>query len=167
MFRAVLVGTLLIGSAACGGGTVAIDAGPVDAMIDAGPSAACVEAETHSDYTWIQANVFSKQCTFSGCHNGAKTPAGKLNLTAGNAYAHLVGYSSVLEPSRKLVVASDPKSSYLALMLGIVKPGDATPPAGPPRADIGFMPSDNGGQLICCQKLDAIDRWITMGAMNN
>jgi hypothetical protein len=132
-----------------------------------GTSQPCMDATAHSDLTWIQANIFDKQCTFSGCHNGAKTPAGKLNLTKGKSYAHLVGYASALEPSRQIVVASDPKSSYLSVMLGIVKPADATPPASPPRADVGYMPSDNGGNLLCCQKLDAIDRWIMMGAPNN
>jgi len=29
------------------------------------------------------------------------------------------------------------------------------------------MPQTNGGMLLCCQKLEAIQRWITAGAMNN
>jgi hypothetical protein len=29
------------------------------------------------------------------------------------------------------------------------------------------MPQDNGGQLLCCQKLDAIEGWIMDGALNN
>jgi hypothetical protein len=35
-------------------------------------------------------------------------------------------------------------------------------PVAPPPSDIGLMPQ--GGGAICCQKLDAIDRWITAGA---
>jgi hypothetical protein len=137
---------------------------PVCAM---STSTACMDATTHMDLTWIQANVFDKQCTFSGCHNGASTAAGKVDLRDNMSYAHLVGYTSALDNSRKLVVAGDPKSSYLEVMLGVIKPSDATPPASPPRADVGYMPQDNGNQLLCCQKLDAIDRWISAGAMNN
>jgi hypothetical protein len=136
-------------------------------MCMASTSAACMAATSHSDLTWIQANVFDKQCTFSGCHNGANTAAGKVDLRAGKSYAHLVNFSSAIDTSRKLVVASDGKSSYLEVMLGIIAGADATPPAAPPRSDVGWMPQDNGGNLLCCQKLDAIDRWIGSGAMNN
>jgi hypothetical protein len=52
-------------------------------------------------------------------------------------------------------------------MLGIIDPGTATPPGSPPRSDVGYMPQDNGGDVLCCQKLQAVDRWISMGAMNN
>lgn len=130
-------------------------------------AAACMDATTHSDFTWIQTNVLTPQCTFSGCHDGASTPAGMVNMKAGMAYSHLVGYTSILDSSRKLVVAGDPKSSYLEVMLGIIKPADATPPASPPPGSVGYMPQSNGGNLLCCQKLDAIDRWIAAGAMNN
>lgn len=130
-------------------------------------ASACTMAVGHSDLTWIQTNVFSPQCTFSGCHNGAATPAGMVDLRQGNAYAHLVNFTSVLDPSRKLVVAGDVNSSYLAVMLGIIKPSDATPPSGPPRSDVGYMPQSNGGNLLCCQKLDAIKAWIAAGAPNN
>jgi hypothetical protein len=132
-----------------------------------GTTASCMNAVGQSSLTWIQTNIFTPQCTFSGCHNGATTTAGKVDLRMGKAYTHLVGFASALDTSRKLVVASDPKSSYLELMMGIIKPLDATPPASPPRADVGYMPEDNGGNLLCCQKLDAIDRWISAGAMNN
>jgi hypothetical protein len=140
---------------------------PTSGVCTMGASQACMDAVNNQSLTWIQANIFDKQCTFSGCHNGAATPAGKVDLRAGMSYAHLVGFSSVLDSSRKLVVAGDPKSSYMEVMLGIIKPADATPPASPPRADVGFMPEDNGGALLCCQKLGAIDRWISAGAMNN
>ena len=127
----------------------------------------CVAATSHQELSWIQTNIFNGQCTFSGCHNGGATPQGMVDLTMSNSYAHLVNYTSILEPSRQLVVASDPKSSYLEVMLGIITPDQATPPASPPRSDVGYMPQDNGGALLCCQKLQAIDRWISMGAMNN
>jgi len=41
------------------------------------------------------------------------------------------------------------------------------PPAMPPPPTIGFMPQNSGGQLLCSQKLEAIERWIAMGALNN
>jgi len=115
----------------------------------------------------LQTNIFDGQCTFSGCHNGGNTDAGKIDLRDGMAYAHLVGATSYLEPSRKLVVASDTAASYLEVMVGKIAPSDASPPAGPIQADIGLMPMDNAGALLCCQKLDAIDMWIAAGAMNN
>lgn len=136
-------------------------------MCQMSTSTACMDATTHSDLTWIQQNIFDKQCIFSGCHNGAATSAGKVDLRDGMSYAHLVNFASILTPGRTLVVASDPKSSYLEVMLGIIKPSDATPPASAPPASVGLMPQSNGGQLLCCQKLDAIDRWIMAGAMNN
>jgi len=127
----------------------------------------CVAATSHQELSWIQTNIFNGQCTFSGCHNGGATPQGMVDLTMNQSYSHLVSFTSILEPTRTLVVPSDPKSSYLEVMLGIIAPGDATPPATPPRSDVGYMPEDNGGSLLCCQKLDAVDRWIMMGAMNN
>ncbi|HEY1553988.1 MAG TPA: hypothetical protein VGF94_04090 [Kofleriaceae bacterium] len=130
-------------------------------------AASCVAATSHQELGWIQTNIFNGQCTFAGCHNGENTPQGKVNLLAGMSYSHLVGFTSTLEPSRQLVVASDPKSSYLEIMLGIIDPGTATPPGSPPRSDVGYMPQDNGGDVLCCQKLQAVDRWISMGAMNN
>jgi hypothetical protein len=57
------------------------------------------------------------------------------------------------------VIPSDPTTSYLEVMLGS-EPGSVDP-------TVGLMPQSNGGMLLCCQKLDAIQRWITAGAMNN
>jgi hypothetical protein len=127
----------------------------------------CLDAPNHSDLTWLQTNVFTPQCTFSGCHNGENTDAGKVDMRAGMTYAHLVGYTSHLDSTRKLVVASDSASSYLLFMLQKFPASAATPPASPPPDDIGFMPQNSGGATLCCQKLDAIDRWIAAGAMND
>jgi hypothetical protein len=132
-----------------------------------GTSQACMDATTNQSLSWIQSNIFDKQCTFSGCHDGGATKAGAVDLRAGKSYAHLVGYASALDPTFKLVVAGQPKMSYLEVMLGKIMPNDAIPSAPPIRADVGLMPMDNAGQLLCCQKLDALDRWISMGAMND
>ena len=126
---------------------------------DQGSSAACTEAMGHSDLTWIQKNIFTPQCTFSGCHNGENTPQGKIDLRDGKAFATLVNGDSLLMSGAKLVVPNDPASSYLEVMLGS-EPGTFDP-------SVGFMPQSNGGMLLCCQKLDAIQRWITAGAMND
>jgi hypothetical protein len=128
-------------------------------------ASSCMDAVGHSDLTWIQDNILTPQCTFSGCHNGASTPAGMIDLRGGMAYAHLVGAASALEPTRKLVVAGNPAQSYLEVMLGTIAPEAADPPADPIRSDVGTMPMSAG--LLCCQKLDAVDRWIAAGAMND
>lgn len=142
---------------------VATDSGMLCQM---GTVAACMEAPNHSDLTWIQQNVFTPKCTFSGCHDGkGNTPQGMIDLNAGMAQAHLVNVPSMLEPTRKLVVAGQPKQSYLDVMLGTIQPSQADPPAGPVRSDVGLMPM--GAGVLCCQELDAIDRWIAAGAMNN
>ena len=140
---------------------------PTSGVCMMGSSAACMAAGSNESLTWIQANIFDKQCTFSGCHDGGATKAGAVDLRAGKSYAHLVDYASVLEPTHKLVVAGQPAMSYLEVMLGKITPAMAVPPVGTIRADVGLMPMDNAGQLLCCQKLDSIDRWISGGAMNN
>ncbi len=135
--------------------------------VDAATSAACMEATTYSNLANIEAKIFKTSCIFSGCHNGGATDAGKIDLRAGAAFAHLVDFDSKVETGRKLVVASDPAKSYLLLMLGQVKPEDASPPTVAPPTDIGFMPQGTGNQLLCPEKREAIERWITMGALNN
>ena len=122
-------------------------------------SASCVDAAGHQELSWIQDNVFTKQCTFSGCHNGENTKQGKIDLRAGHSFATLVNGDSMLMTGAKLVVPGDPTSSYLEVMLGSV-PGTVD-------RTVGLMPQNTGGQLLCCQKLDAIKGWIAAGAPNN
>jgi hypothetical protein len=130
-------------------------------------SQACLDADMHQDLTWIQQNIFTASCVFSGCHNGSNNPAGKVDLRAGMSRSHLVDFTSILDPTRKLVVANNVNASYLMLMLGHVTPEMADPPAMPPPASVGYMPQSSGGQLLCCQKLQALERWINDGAPNN
>ena len=122
-------------------------------------SMACMGATSHQELSWLQANVFTPQCTFSGCHNGENTKQGKIDLRDGHSYATLVNGPSALRPGSTLVVPGDPTTSYLEVMLGS-QPGTVDP-------TVGLMPQSNGGMLLCCQKLDAIERWIMDGAMNN
>lgn len=80
----------------------------------------------------------------------------------------LVGADSMIATGRKLVVAGAPKQSYLMMMLQLFPPSEMEPPpvAAPP-GDIGFMSQGTNGAAICCQKLDAIERWVTAGAPAN
>ena len=129
--------------------------------------AACTMAETHSDLAWIEMNVFKPACAFSGCHNGSATDAGRINMDVlGNAHADLVNVDSLIASGRKLVVPGQPKQSYLLMMMQQFKPGEMEPmPATAPPTDIGFMPQGTDNVPVCCQKLDAVERWITAGAM--
>lgn len=153
---------LTVITASCGGG--GSDDGP---QPDAPISAACQEATTYQDLTNIEAKIFKTSCIFSGCHNGGATDAGRIDLREGMAFTHLVGVDSNVENGRKLVVAGNPAASYLMVMIGAIDPANAEPPTSAPPTAIGLMPQNTGGVLLCSQKLDAINRWITDGAANN
>jgi hypothetical protein len=128
----------------------------------------CVDAVGHADFQWLEDNLFLRNCFGSSCHEGPN-PSGKLDFRKGITYAALMGDGSgvfsELEPTRKLVVPGDPGKSYLWLMVRGVEPQLADPPADPPDPTIGFMPMSNA--ILCCQKLDAIERWILAGALND
>lgn len=145
--------------AACGGG-----GGDDQPMIDAPPSAACTEATTYQDITNIESKIFKASCIFSGCHNGGNTDAGKVDMREGMALTHLVNVDSKVATGRKLVVPGDVAASYLMLMIGEVAPAEASPPGSLPPTDIGLMPQNAGGMLLCNEKREAISRWIMAGA---
>jgi hypothetical protein len=146
--------------AACGGGSGDDDA---DGGVDAPPSAACQEATTYQNLSTIETKIFKTSCVFSGCHNGANTKQGMMDLREGAAFAHLINVDSMIDTTRKIVVPGDPAASYMLLMLGEVAPGDAKPPGSAPPASIGLMPQ-NAGSLLCNEKREAISRWIMAGA---
>src|SRR5262245_56980436 len=125
------LGLIAIVCAACGSGN-----GGTDATGDSTPQV-CHDATMHQDLTWIEANIFVKQCAFSGCHNGAATPQGMQDLRMGMSFSHLVNVTSMLDTTRKLVVPGDPAKSYLLVMISAIQPGEADPPAGPIRVDVG------------------------------
>ncbi|MGN6105066.1 MAG: hypothetical protein ACTHU0_08180 [Kofleriaceae bacterium] len=141
------------------GGPSPVDAGPI--------SPACMEATTYSNLANIENKIFKQSCVFSGCHNGANTAAGELDLRAGMAHASLVNVASRIDATRKMVVPDQIDQSYLLMMMGRIAPGDMSPPAAPPPDDIGLMPQNSGGALLCVQKLEAIERWILAGAPND
>src|SRR5262245_29111901 len=131
MSRLALIATVC---AACGTNPPGTDANG-----DASPQV-CQDAKMHSDLTWIQDNIFTKQCAFSGCHNGVATPAGMMALRAGMSHTPLVNVASMLDTTRKIVVPGDAAKSYMLVMIGEIQPPMADPPAGAIRADVGTMP---------------------------
>ena len=166
MFR-VLVATIMIpGVVATVGCRTSLDEESRACKVSE-TNATCIEAANHSELSWIEENVFEKSCTFSGCHNGMATDAGRLNLTVGNSHSSLLGIASEIEPGSTLVVANQPLQSYLLVMMRQITPEMADPPVGEPDEDVGYMPQNAGGAVLCCQKLDAIERWIAAGAQNN
>jgi hypothetical protein len=140
------------------------DAGNGRACVVSTTSQPCMDATMHSDLGFIEQRIFAASCNFSGCH-GSATDAGKLDLRAGVSHDRLVGVSSQIDTTRKLVVPNDVAASYLMLMLRDVAPAMANPPGNSPPGSIGFMPQ--AAPTLCCQKLDAIERWINAGAPNH
>src|SRR5882672_12014400 len=143
------------------------DGGSGRACVVSSISQPCMDATMHTDLAFLEQKVFAQSCNFSGCHDSA-TDSGKLDLRPGVSHDHLVGVSSQIDRTRMLVVPNDVAASYLMLMLRDVAPAVANPPAGPPPGNIGFMPQNAGSAgTLCCQKLDAIERWINAGAPNH
>jgi hypothetical protein len=113
----------------------------------------CEQATQHSDLAWIQDHIFTPSCATAMCHAGP-SPVVDLSLAAGAARSNLVGKGASTQPGWIRVVAGHPTASYLVVALG------QTP--GPPPRD-GFMPL--GAAPLCVEQLDAIERWITAGAL--
>lgn len=132
-------------------------------------NAQCVAAEMMQTVTlgWIEQNVFSPNCGSSSCHGvpaGGGNPGGRIVLTA-DSHGKLVGVNATYGPGRKLVVASDLPKSYLMVMLRAITLAEAEPAPAPVPVGNHYMPL--GSPPICCQKLDAIGRWIMAGAQDN
>jgi hypothetical protein len=120
------------------------------------PLTRCEEATLHSDFAWLQANVFTPSCATSGCHRGAEDPAVGLRLDVGQAYNNLVNKNSSTQPGWVRVVPGSLASSYLVVSFGRAD--------GPPPRD-GFMPL--GADPLCTEIHEAVERWILAGAPNN
>jgi hypothetical protein len=89
----------------------------------------------------------------AGCHQGAGAANG-LDLSAGKAYAAMVGVNSKDCPSTKLVMASQANNSYMMMKIngaGVCFVGGRMPP---------------GGALPAAQA-STISGWINAGALNN
>src|SRR5215813_14900572 len=96
----------------------ALDGNGDDMSPDAATSDTCAEAKSHSDLAWIQDNIFTKSCAFSGCHKGTAANAGSLSLESGVSHSALVGQVTVTETGWMRVVASNPAQSYLLVAIG-------------------------------------------------
>lgn len=140
---------VLVALAACGTDREPPGVDAIGAEVPDGANA-CADATAHSDFAWIQANVFTPTCTKSACHD-ADEP--ELSLVEGAAYANLVDRASSTQSGWTRVVPGAPSQSYLLVALGREP--------GPPPMD-GFMPLLS--QPLCAEKIDAISRWITQGA---
>jgi hypothetical protein len=128
-------------------------------------SQTCTDAVNNQNLSWIEQNIFTPNCGGNSCHGQAPLPGGRIVLTTGS-HAKLVGVNAELAPGRKLVVAGNLNQSYLMVLLRHLSLGDADPsPAPAPPEDPGYMPVNS--DPICCQKIDALVRWIEAGALNN
>lgn len=160
----LLLGAALVASTLFGC-RISLDDSTAGAACEIKMTTSCVAADQHQDLAWIEENAFNG-CVFSGCHDGSQgTAAGRMDLRPGKSFAKLVNQPAVADPHRMLVVPNDVRSSYLMLMLHDFEPGEATPPGKAPDSSIGYMPKDL--DPLCCQKLDAIERWIMAGAPSN
>ena len=73
------------------------------------------------------------------------------------------GTMSNLDPTKQRVVAGDPASSYLFFIVHGLDDNKGT--FTDPPSNVGYMPMSNS--TLCCQKIDALERSIMAGAMNN
>ncbi len=159
MKRTLALLSLLITAAlaACGNG----DSGTPDG---GGTSPSCLEAEQHSDFAWLNDNIFTRSCAnFTSCHDSA-APAGNLDMTAEASYTNLVNVPSTYFTDWMRVAPGSCEESYLMVRLRCHSDTSAN---GMPC----FTGPLDGGQLmppnsspICQQKVDAICRWIAAGA---
>src|ERR1041385_6946605 len=121
-----------------------------DVSPDAGDgplSPSCAEATSHSDFAWIQDNIFTPSCAFSSCHSGLANQAGHLSLQAPFARNQLVNVAATTKQGWMRVVPDMVDQSYLLVAIG---------EQSGPAPDGGTMPI--GGAPLCQQKKDAVRR---------
>ena len=164
--RAVLFAALLATGCRIDLDHADVDANTSGRTCKVSTAAVCMEATTHSDFTWIKGKIFAANCFGSSCHSGT-IASGKLDLTD-DPYTALMGATGMgtmsnLDPAHKRIVAGDPASSYLFFIIHGLDANRG--PFTDPPATVGFMPMSNS--TLCCQKIDALERWIMAGAMNN
>jgi hypothetical protein len=174
MFRLALVALLV--TSACrqsledddGGTSVDGTGGRACNVVASNPT--CVMADAMPDVSqklaWIEQNVFGQNCGSSSCHSPAAggNPAGRLVLTTGS-FDKLVNADATFATGRKLVVPGSIKQSYLMVLMHGISLAEAEPSPAPEPSGGRYMPL--GSPAVCCQKIDAIGRWIMAGAMNN
>jgi hypothetical protein len=135
----------------------------------------CAAAVGQNTLTYVQANILQPKCAaFSNCHGTDGTQDNLDLTTAAKSFTNLVSLPSKMDITRMLVVPGDVNASFLTVMTGGIKPGEASPalaaiPNGVSGATdgkaVGTMPYNN--PPMCCEKIDAISAWIAAGAINN
>jgi hypothetical protein len=132
-------------------------------------SPACVEAENmpavSSTLGWIEPNIFTPNCGGNSCHGmpaGGGSPTGRIVLTTAS-HDKLVNVDATFATGRKLIVPGDVPKSYLMVIMRHLSLDEADPSPAPAPSGDRYMPL--GSPAICCQKLDAMARWIEAGAL--
>jgi hypothetical protein len=113
-------------------------------------------------FSSIQQNIFEASdptgrlaCTQCHTNQGGRNPSGRMNLEHDQAYAALVGTSSVEKPGVLRVAPGDPEASYLVHKLE-------------GRADIvGVRMPRGNGPFLTEGQISIIRRWIELGARND
>ena len=127
-------------------------------------TASCTAADSNQSLAWIEANIFEPNCGGASCHGvpaGGGAPFGRITLTTGS-HGKLVNVPATFAPGRTLVVPGNVAQSYLMVILKHTALEDADPSPAPAPSGDRYMPL--GSPAICCQKLDALARWIEAGA---
>jgi len=146
-------------STSAANGAVTIDAQALDAAGNVGTSASTTATVSNTTgpvpytFTEIQTQIFTMSCALSGCHTGPSPQAG-MNLSAGVAYAQIVGVASSEVPSLQRINPGNPSQSYMIQKL-----------EGAPGIQGARMPF--GGPFLPQATIDRIRAWVDAGAPNN
>lgn len=116
-------------------------------------SGSCVDTSAAATLSAIQSQIFTPTCAVSSCH-APTSPEEGLDLTAGNAYANLVGAACKECPPKLRVAPGDVAGSYLMNKLTGV---DMCSGSEMPRRD----------QTLPKAQIDMVRSWICSGAAND
>ncbi len=134
-------------------------------------NAVCADAAARpaesSKLGWIEQNIFVPNCGGPNCHGmgqGGGMPTGRLVLTTAS-HDKLVNADATFATNRKLIVPGDVPKSYLMVIMRHLTLDQADPSPAPVPSGGRYMPL--ASPAVCCEKLDAMAKWITDGALNN
>ncbi len=143
----------------------------------------CLDAAGYQDFGTITNKILNRNCTGSSCHeeSSSSMKARRLVFDKGKATAWLTlvnnpndgrinAAGQVLSDIEQgdeipLVDPGHPETSYLNFAMHGIAVHDFGFSVASPPPQVGFMPYS--GDTLCCQKLDAVNRWITAGAPND